>query len=637
MNSDFFKIFNSNQIDSQERIFPSYTLVHLTRNDYSSAKFENIEKLEYFGGLFAPQNTDSTGVIESEEIKTFFSFDSLVISLNAQLKNQSFVLVETKVKTKSDRWSKWYKLAKLRPNGKSESFASQNDAIGMVDVDTLCLSKPVVAFKYRVTLKGNATLGLVAINLRDGKAARAAFPSKEKSSPAWGKTLNVPKISQMQSGSGDLRERICSPSSIAMVLGYWGIKAKLDEISAKAYDNFADIYGNWILNSTVAGTKKTYSFVHRFNSINEAEKEILRGRPLIVSIAYEKGELPNSPIPKTKGHLVVIVGFDKKGNFIVNDPAANAAGGVRRTYNRKRFAKAWLKNKNGVGYKIFPSKDIVMSICTPVVNLYSTPKKDAKRLETQLLMGDKIRIIEKGKKWSKVESLQQGYYFPERDGWTGYRGWIENENFLWENSLTGKHVLKTPMVKMKVNGEKKPIELFLGTYIYLLEKNGKYTDTAVLPGSKTAKIPLVNLKKINETKNIRLDMLKTVSKFKNTRYFWGGICKKGIDCSGLTFVCYKTFGINLPRNAEHQCLALRQISPDRLKPADLIFLSSKKSDKITHVMIYAGGEKIFESARETGGFNETTFSKKLGRTLKSIKYGESIDDKKIHFATVFNS
>ncbi|MEW6040970.1 MAG: C39 family peptidase, partial [Elusimicrobiota bacterium] len=76
----------------------------------------------------------------------------------------------------------------------------------------------------------------------------------------------------------------------------------------------------------------------------------------IASITFGPKELKNSPLNNTKGHLVVIRGFDKKGRVIVNDPAAPDATSVERIYDRKEFARAWIKNKLGTSYVIMPIK-----------------------------------------------------------------------------------------------------------------------------------------------------------------------------------------------------------------------------------------------------------------------------------------
>ena len=49
---------------------------------------------------------------------------------------------------------------------------------------------------------------------------------------------------------------------------------------------------------------------------------------------------------------MVIVGFTAAGDVVVNDPAARTRAGVRRTYDRAQFERAWLRGSGGLVYVI---------------------------------------------------------------------------------------------------------------------------------------------------------------------------------------------------------------------------------------------------------------------------------------------
>ena len=51
--------------------------------------------------------------------------------------------------------------------------------------------------------------------------------------------------------------------------------------------------------------------------------------------------MPGAPISQTAGHLIVLRGFDKRGDAIVNDPAAPTNAEVRRVYPRAALENAW--------------------------------------------------------------------------------------------------------------------------------------------------------------------------------------------------------------------------------------------------------------------------------------------------------
>ena len=52
------------------------------------------------------------------------------------------------------------------------------------------------------------------------------------------------------------------------------------------------------------------------------------------------------------GHLLVLVGFTATGRPVVNDPAASTDAGVRRSYDRAQFERAWQHGSGGMAYVV---------------------------------------------------------------------------------------------------------------------------------------------------------------------------------------------------------------------------------------------------------------------------------------------
>ena len=81
---------------------------------------------------------------------------------------------------------------------------------------------------------------------------------------------------------------------------------------------------------------------------------IAKGQPVIASIKFEKGTIPDAPLyQSTGGHLIVIRGFTGDGRVIVNDPARKK-GGEGALYPMTGLAHAWFGTKGGMGYIIHP-------------------------------------------------------------------------------------------------------------------------------------------------------------------------------------------------------------------------------------------------------------------------------------------
>jgi hypothetical protein len=187
--------------------------------------------------------------------------------------------------------------------------------------------------------------------------------------------LAVPRYSQMihdghypRYGGGGLVW--CSPTSTAMVLGYYDAlpgprgygwvpeghaNPWVDHTARSAYDRAYGGTGNWAFNTAYAATRTGRAFVTRLRNLNDAGRFIEAGIPVIATIKFGRGQLDGAPISSTAGHLVVIIGFTQAGDVIVNDPAAPRNRGVRRTYDRGQFEDAWIGQKKGTAYVIADS------------------------------------------------------------------------------------------------------------------------------------------------------------------------------------------------------------------------------------------------------------------------------------------
>lgn len=192
---------------------------------------------------------------------------------------------------------------------------------------------------------------------------RAEDPPSKDPSPAdpppadpppegWQRRLPVPVRSQRVESS-DLAGRICSPTSVAMVLAYRGVDRTTREVCERAWDPVHEIYGNWPRNVQAAYSFGVPGHVTRYASWSEVRREIARGQPLIASIRAEEGQLRGAPYRSTAGHLLVLVGFTREGDVLVNDPAAPGPDTVARVYARDDLEEVWLR-RGGTAYVLLP-------------------------------------------------------------------------------------------------------------------------------------------------------------------------------------------------------------------------------------------------------------------------------------------
>ncbi|MFQ5328604.1 MAG: NlpC/P60 family protein [Thermodesulfobacteriota bacterium] len=87
--------------------------------------------------------------------------------------------------------------------------------------------------------------------------------------------------------------------------------------------------------------------------------------------------------------------------------------------------------------------------------------------------------------------------------------------------------------------------------------------------------------------------------WKGVRYRFGGLNKKGIDCSGFVYITFKsTLGVQLPRTTELQSKLGEAVKRSELKSGDLIFF--KTSPRVRHVGIYLEKGTFLHASKKRG-------------------------------------
>jgi hypothetical protein len=305
-------------------------------------------------------------------------FTELNPSWNALTPAGTWLSVRAKVRSTTGATSSWQNFGRWSSDRgfARTSLGAQRDRLSTVSVDTLVANTGVRLSAYRFQVRLFRTHGTTLTpTLRSVHAVASQLASSIPATsrpllPA--KTLAVPTYSQMihtgeypQYGGGG--EAWCSPTSLAMVLGYyralpspadyaWVRRSYPDrfvaEVARRVFDNRYDGTGNWPFNTGYAAPRVQNAVVTRLKNLRAAERFIAKGIPLEASISFGRGQLRGAPISATAGHLVVIVGFTSTGDVVVNDPAAPTDATVRRTYDRAQFEAAWQRVSHGLVYAV---------------------------------------------------------------------------------------------------------------------------------------------------------------------------------------------------------------------------------------------------------------------------------------------
>jgi hypothetical protein len=281
-------------------------------------------------GLTKQRNSDQIGhigVFCSEEIKTKFIARELVLTWNGNVPPHTYLYIQYRVKGDDAQWSSWYDMALWGAHHPYERNTI-DDVYGNLDVDILRTQKSFNKIHYCVHFFSTnsvhqPTLSLVTLSYSqppEDKKKNLVIDAPQ-GQPV---SLPVPWISQLLSRDVEddamILAGVCGPTSLTMVMNYYGIPVRVKQIGNQVYDPVADTYGNWAFLAATAGSYGFYAWVQRFTTWKDIRKLVESRSPVIISIAYPKGTFSHAPEHSSDGHLLVVRGFTKQGDVVCNDP-----------------------------------------------------------------------------------------------------------------------------------------------------------------------------------------------------------------------------------------------------------------------------------------------------------------------------
>ena len=286
---------------------------------------------------------------EFNDIKPGFRFNEVIPSWNIDNAARGAIRVELRLNTPQGK-SKWYVLADWSGNkdwSPRQSTDGQKDECANVLTDTLRVAQPTDTIDLKLTLKTRESFGgpvpklkLLTLCFSDTSSVHEYDSWTE--SPNWGSLTDVPQRAQNNYPNGGV---LCSATSTSMMLSHYSkvlnrpeIDHDVPEVEANVWDPVYKGAGNWPFNVAYFGSfQGLHGCVSRFTSMEDLEILTRAGIPVVCSVSL--GLLEGKERVKENGHLVIVVGFEKDGTPIFNDPAFK--NGVRKTYKRSDFEKAW--------------------------------------------------------------------------------------------------------------------------------------------------------------------------------------------------------------------------------------------------------------------------------------------------------
>ena len=186
----------------------------------------------------------------------------------------------------------------------------------------------------------------------------------------------------------------------------------------------------------------------------------------------------------------------------------------------------------------------------PFSNIYKLPNIRSE-VTSQILYGERFKILSKRKGWIKIKSLYDRY-----SGFIKNKKYINELKILYKVSNIQTNIFKNPNVKTKKI-------LYFGSKLSVIEQRNGFVRF-----EKNRWVKLKDIKKITHKEK---NFIKIFKLFLKTKYVWGGKTNKGIDCSALLQIFFYYNNLFYPRDTKDQIkYSIKKISK-KFKKGDIIF------------------------------------------------------------------
>lgn len=240
------------------------------------------------------------------------------------------------------------------------------------------------------------------------------------------------------------------------------------------------------------------------------------------------------------------------------------------------------------------------------------------RTLTQLLLGDRVLIEDSADGWTKIVVPDQAR--PRLDR-RGYVGWIPSAHLAphdaTDHSDAEAYIVNSIMSTLleTPGGRPTDIAVVLGTRLTAAGPANAGCLPVVVPGrAEPLWATLSDLVTAPTEPPTASAVLDIAERLVGVPYVWGGISPYGIDCSGLVYLAHRHVGVSVPRDADDQADASRQVGVDEARPGDLYFFA-RPGSSIHHVGIVRGDLTTLHASGTAGRVQHDVVAGELADTL----------------------
>ena len=231
-------------------------------------------------------------------------------------------------------------------------------------------------------------------------------------------------------------------------------------------------------------------------------------------------------------------------------------------------------------------------------NIYKKTSKFSE-VTSQILYGEKFKILSKNKNWIKIKSFFDNYV-----------GYIKNENYVTNYKPTHKVCSLKAFIYSKQHSKTKTFLPFASKFSIINENKN------FIQFDKNKWLKKKDIKKIDHKEK---NFLKIFRLFLKTKYVWGGKTYNGIDCSALLQLFYYYNNSFYPRDTKDQIkYSKKQLKRKVFKKGDIIFWKG-------HVAVCINSKELIHAY----GPEKKVLIMPITKTIERIERTASLTIKKI--------
>jgi cell wall-associated NlpC family hydrolase len=208
------------------------------------------------------------------------------------------------------------------------------------------------------------------------------------------------------------------------------------------------------------------------------------------------------------------------------------------------------------------------------------------RIETQALLGDRVRVLERRGAWARVVVPDQ----PTPRDARGYPGWVPRAQLARGRGFGGTAWATVAQPTARLRSGRGSLPVSYGTRLPVVGSSSRDVLVATPSGaSGRLRRSAVTLATPPATGR---RIVAAARRFLGIRYLWGGTSAFGFDCSGLIERVYRMHGVTIPRDADAQFAAGAPVARADLRRGDLVFYGISH---VHHAALYVGGGRMLEA------------------------------------------